>query len=292
MSLNLTPLHDEFGATVHGLDVSRDLSPDRFAEIDAALNDYCVLVFPGQSLDDAGQIAFSQRFGELEEEHTAYYSHGRITYIGTVGNVDEHGNKAPAAHRGVHSQTGNEMWHSDSSFRENPSLHSLLYACEVPPEGGDTAFVSARSAYDRLDSATRSTIGSLIGVHDYIYSRTKVSEDAVTSGQRTYMGPVRQRLVRTNPVNGRKNLYLGSHLKEIEGMDPNESTELIAWLMQETTREESVYRHRWQAGDFLIWDNRCVLHRGCGYDADRYRRRLIQTRVRGTGPTLAECMDD
>lgn len=288
MTIDPTLLHAEFAASIRGIDLSGSLSDDAFEQIGTALENHSLLLFPDQDLDPESLLSFATRFGELEEEHTAYYSHGRITYIGAVGNVDELGNKAPAAHRGVRSQTGNEMWHSDSSFREIPSLHSLLYAVEVPPEGGDTAFVSARAAYERLDIPTRESVQPLIGIHDYIYSRTKISEDAVTEGQRTYMRPVRQRLVRTNPVNGRKNLFLGSHLKAIEGFDADESGALIGRLMAEATREESVYRHRWRAGDFLIWDNRCVLHRGCGYDAEKYRRRLIQARVRGAGPTLAE----
>ena len=102
------------------------------------------------------------------------------------------------------------------------------------------------------------------------------------------MRPVRQRLVRRNPITGDLNYYVGSHVRSIEGMDKNEADTLIKRLMDEATRNESIYRHQWNAGDLVIWDNRCVLHRGCGYDADRYRRRLHQTRVRGYGPSLAE----
>ena len=115
-----------------------------------------------------------------------------------------------------------------------------------------------------------------------------MGEDAVTESQRTYMHPVRQRLVRQNPVTGEKNLYLGSHVKEIENVPQAEGRPVIDRLIAEMTRPESVYRHRWQVGDFVIWDNRCLLHRGCGYDAEKYRRRMHQTRVRGLGPSLAE----
>ncbi len=123
-----------------------------------------------------------------------------------------------------------------------------------------------------------------------MYSRTKVGEDAVTRGQRTYMHPVRQRLVRQNPVTGESNIFVGSHVKQIEGMPDAEAMPLIERLINEVTRKESVYRHRWQAGDMMIWDNRCILHRGCGYDADKYRRRMHQTRVRGRGPSIAEVL--
>jgi len=102
------------------------------------------------------------------------------------------------------------------------------------------------------------------------------------------MHPVRQRLVRQNPVTAERNVYVGSHVKEIEGMPDTEAKPLLERLIAEVTRPESIYQHRWQVGDFVIWDNRCLLHSGCGYDADKYRRRMHQTRVRGQAPSIAE----
>ena len=282
------PLHAEFGARVSGVDLSKDLDEATFALIDDGINRYSFLLFEDQDMDDATHIAFTRRFGQLEEEHVAYYSRGEITYIGRVGNINPDGTRVNA--RQVMASTGNEMWHTDSSFREIPAMYSILSAYEVPDEAGETEFASARAAWNRLDDDTRSLIEGRVGIHDYIYSRTKVSEDAVNEGQRTYMHPVRQRLVRQNPVTGEKNYFVASHLREIEGMDAAESRALIDRLMAEATRPESVYRHRWRAGDFVIWDNRCLLHRGCGYDAEKYRRRMHQTRVRCPGPSLAEAL--
>ena len=119
-----------------------------------------------------------------------------------------------------------------------------------------------------------------------------MGEDAVNQGQRSYMHPVRQRLVRQNPVTGEKNVFVGSHVREIEGMPDSQGRPLIDRLIAEVTRPESVYRHRWRVGDVVIWDNRCTLHRGCGYDEAKYRRRMHQTRVRGDCPSLAEPVDD
>ena len=286
--MKVSPLHNEFGAVIEGCDLSRSLSDAEFAEIDLAINQHSFLLFRNQNLDDDLHIQFTERFGDLEEEHVAYYSRGEVNYIGYVGNVDANGVKHPNADRRVNSQRGNEMWHSDSSFREVPSIYSLLYAYEVPDEEGDTEFASARAAYNRLSTAEKQQLEDLIGIHDYIYSRTKISEDAVNEGQRTFMYPVRQKLVRKNPVTNEKNFYVGSHVRDIVGMETEAARELIANLINQATRPESVYRHHWQAGDFVIWDNRCILHRGCGYDADRYRRRMHQTRVRGVMPTLAE----
>ena len=286
--MNIEPLHVEFGARISGVDLSLELDQPTFAQIDLALNRHSFLLFENQQMNDQAHLDFTRRFGELEEEHVSYYSRGEITYMGTVGNIDADGNKVSA--RQIKSSTGNEMWHSDSSFREIPAMYSLLTAYEVPDEAGETAFASARSAYQRLDPETRDLIEGRVGIHDYIYSRTQVSEDAVNQGQRTYMHPVRQRLVRQNPVTGERNVYVGSHVKEIEGMPDDEAKPLIKRLIAEVTRPESVYRHRWQVGDFVIWDNRCLLHCGCGYDADKYRRRMHQTRVRGAGPSIAESL--
>ena len=286
--MNLTALHDEFGARIDDVDLSQPLTKDQFRQIDAWINQYSVLLFRDQAMSDELQLQFTRLFGVPEEEHTAYYGHGEITYLGTVGNIDHRGEKLPASNRGIRSGKGNEMWHSDSSFREVPSLHSILCAYEIPEQGGDTEFVSSRAAYKRLDQQTRNTIAPLTVIHDYIFSRTKVSEDAVNTGQRTYMYPVRQKLVRTNPQTQEKNFYIGSHARDIEGWETREARRLLDALISETTRDQSVFRHQWHAGDVLMWDNRCILHRGCGYDADKYRRYMRQTRVRGYGPTLAE----
>jgi alpha-ketoglutarate-dependent 2,4-dichlorophenoxyacetate dioxygenase len=284
--MKIDPIHAEFGARISGVDLSQPLDDSTFAQIDDAINRHSLLLFENQQMNDEVHLDFTRRFGELEEEHVSYYSRGEVSYIGRVGNIDVDGNKVSA--RQIKASTGNEMWHSDSSFREIPAMYSILSVYEVPAESGETEFASARSAYQRLDQETRQRIESKVGIHDYIYSRTKVGDDAVTPSQRTYMHPVRQRLVRQNPVTGDKNVYVGSHVKEIEGIPDAEARPLIERLIAEVTRPESVYRHRWKVGDFMIWDNRCLLHRGCGYDADKYRRRMHQTRVRGQGPSIAE----
>lgn len=284
--MKLNPIHPEFGACISGVDISQALGAPAFAKIDAAINRYSLLLFENQQIDDEIHLDFTRRFGPLEEEHVSYYSQGKVTYIGRVGNIDEDGNKVTP--RQIKASTGNEMWHSDSSFREIPAMYSILSAYEVPDQAGETEFASARSAYQRLDHETCELIESKIGIHDYIYSRTRVGEDAVTENQRIFMHPVRQRLVRQNPVTAERNVFVGSHVKAIEGMPDSEARPLIERLIGEVTRAQSIYRHRWKVGDVMIWDNRCILHRGCGYDAEKYRRRMHQTRIRCPGPSIAE----
>ncbi|MEM7562840.1 MAG: TauD/TfdA family dioxygenase [Pseudomonadota bacterium] len=288
-ALQIEPLHKEFGARVSGVDLSGPLLDEIFAGIDLALNQYSFLLFENQTMNDDAHMDLTARFGDLEEEHVTYYSLGQITYIGRVGNINSDGSKV--SQRQVRASTGNELWHTDSSFREIPAMYSILCAYEVPNEAGETEFASARSAYQRLDVATRELISDYIGIHDYIFSRTQVGEDAVTDNQRRFMHPVRQRLVRQNSVTGDRNLFVASHLKEIEGLPYDQGRALIDRLIAEVTRPESVYRHTWRVGDVVIWDNRCLMHRGCGYDAEKYRRRMHQTRVRCPGPSLAENLE-
>jgi alpha-ketoglutarate-dependent 2,4-dichlorophenoxyacetate dioxygenase len=286
MKLRCDNLHPEFGAYVLDIDLSQALDSGQIDELDKAINRYSLLLFENQTMDDESHIALTRALGPLEEEHVVYYGSGKVTYIGIVGNIDARGNRIPE--KRVQSQKGNQMRHSDSSFREIPAKYSILCAYEVPDQGGETEFASARSAYNRLDQKTQQRIEGEVGIHDYIYSRTQVSEDAVNQSQRTYMHPVRQRLVRKNPLTGDKNIFVGSHVKEIEGWSDADAKPLIKGLIDEITRPESVYRHQWKAGDLMIWDNRCIVHRGCGYDPDTYRRRMHQTRVRCDGPSLGE----
>lgn len=288
MKLQLRPLHPDFGARVLDVDLSQFLSDERFAEIEMTVERYSVVLFRRQSLDDESQLAFSRRFGELEFGHVAYGRDGSIEYIGHIGNIDAKDNQLPSKHRDVVFSTGNEMWHSDSSFREVPARYSISYAYEVTSEGGELEFVSTRPAYSRLPPEMKETIADLVVIHDYVYSRSKVGEDVVSTSLAASLPPVPQKLVRTNHATGAKNYYVGSHARSIEGWDEGDAHALLDDLVVRATKPGCRYQHRWQAGDLLIWDNRCVLHRGRPYDADRYRRRMHQTRVAGLCSSLDE----
>ena len=163
-----------------------------------------------------------------------------------------------------------------------------MCAYEVPGEGGMTQYVSQRAAYNRLTEKTQVDIDPLIAIHDYVFSRSKVSDGAVTPSHANSLPPVRQKLVRKNSATGERNFYVGSHAREIEGWGFAESRDLLDDLLARTTEREHIYEHIWSPGDLVIWDNRCLLHRGSGYDADKYRRRMRQTRVQGKVSTLEE----
>ena len=288
MKLQLRPLHSDFGVEILNLDLSQPVSDAQFAEVEMAAEQYSVLLFRRQSLDDDSQLAFSRRFGELEYGHVAYGRDGSIEYIGHIGNIDAKNSQLPSKHKDVVFSTGNEMWHSDSSFREVPARFSISYAYEVTPEGGELEFVSTRPAYSRLPRKLKETIADLVVIHDYVYSRSKIGADVVSPSLAASLPPVPQKLVRKNHATGAKNYYVGSHARSIESWNDEDARALLDDLVARATKSENRYQHRWQVGDLLIWDNRCVLHRGRPYDADRYRRRMHQTRVAGLCSSLDE----
>ena len=286
--LRFEPLHSDFGVRVSGLDLSKTLSQDSIQEIKQAIDRYSFLLFPDQNVSDDMQIAFTRQLGEPESSHVKYGQEGLIDYFITIGNVQDDGSKLGNDHQRTRFLTGNNMWHSDSSFREVPTYVSIMCAYEVPDEDGRSEFVSQRAAYKRLSNDTRETIDPLIAIHDYVYSRSKIGANMVSSSHAETLPPVRQKLVRKNLFTDEKNIYIGSHAKIIDGWGFEESRELIDDLLFQTTKPQHIYSHAWAPQDLVIWDNRCLLHRGSGYDADKYRRRMRQTRVMGKESTLNE----
>ena len=288
VSPNFEPLHSDFGARVTGLDLGDGLSASAVSEIERAIDDFSFLWFPEQSVSDDMQLAFTKLLGEPEPSHVKLGQEGVIEYFITIGNVQDDGSVFGNDHPKTRFLTGNNMWHSDSSFREVPTYVSIMCAYEVPGEGRMTQYVSQRAAYNRLTEKTQVDIDPLIAIHDYVFSRSKVGDDAVTPSHANSLPPVRQKLVRKNTATGERNFYVGSHAREIEGWGFAESRDLLDDLLARTTEREHIYEHIWSPGDLVIWDNRCLLHRGSGYDADKYRRRMRQTRVQGAGSTLEE----
>ena len=286
--LELQRLHPHFAAEVRGVDLARPLDDAVFTRIRDAFNEHAVLVFPGQDLDEERQIAFSERFGPLElsiRKHTKR-SVSRPE-ISDISNLDERGRLLdPADERALYN-AGNQLWHSDSSFKRVPATASLLHAREVPPEGGETEYADLRAAWDALPEARRRGLEGLVAEHSIVYSRSLIGyayppDDAVA------VPPVRQALVRTHPATGRRSLYLGSHASHIVGRPVAEGRALLRELLEFATQPAFVYRHRWRVGDLVMWDNRCVLHRGRPWDEARHRRVMRRTTVAGDGPTVPE----
>jgi alpha-ketoglutarate-dependent 2,4-dichlorophenoxyacetate dioxygenase len=285
-TLRLEPLHPDFGVRVFGIDLAAPLSEAAREEIAALIDTHSLLCFPGQSMGDEALLRFTREVGEPEAEHVTLGKTGETVYLGTVGNVADDGTVKGMAHADTRHQRGNELWHSDSSFRATPSFVTITHAHEVPEDGGATEFANTRAAYARMPQADRDSIAPLAVIHDYVFSRSQVAP--VDAAHAASLPPVAHALVRQNPRNGAANYYIGSHARSIVGWPGRDSRALIDSLLEQATRPQDIYAHQWRAGDTVIWDNRCLLHRGTPYDADRWRRRMRQTRVVGseTGATL------
>jgi len=277
MTTRLTP---HFAAQIDGVAITRPVDDATWRDIRAAFEEHSVLLFRGQPLTDEQQIAFSQRFGRLEVTRSMNPAAG--TPFARQSNLDiKTGEVMPADDRRMIYQLANMLWHSDSSFKPVPSLCSLLSARIVPPEGGATEFASARCAYPSLPEALKRRARDAIVVHDFSWSRDQIRPGFFTDKERAEYPPVRHPLVRRNPVNGRDSLFLGAHASHVEGLPVAEGRAFLKELLDHVTQPQFCYRHEWQEGDLIIWDNRCVLHRATPYDTTRYRRLMQRTTVSG-----------
>lgn len=284
--MEIESLSDDFGARVRGVDLTGPLPADLVEALHVAVDEHSVLLFHDQNMSDGAQMSLTNALGEPEESHIAFGRTGEIVHIGTVGNVIDAETKRDESDPHTIALKGNNVWHSDSSFRRVPTYVSILHAYEVPAEGGQTEFVSQRAAYSRLSAEKRAEIDDLHVLHDYVFSRSKAAP--VDDNHAASLPPIEQKLVRSNPRHGRRNYYVGSHARSIIGWSGIDSRRLIDELNEFATKPENRWSQDWRPGDTIIWDNRCILHRGMGYDADRFRRNMRQSRVRGAGPTLDE----
>lgn len=266
------------GATVTGIDLRAGLTAAAADALRAAIARHSVLHLPGQAVDDAAQVAFSELFGPLETTRAG--ADGAGSKLIVLSNVGPDGGIVAPSDRQVLNNRANQAWHHDSSFKPVPARHSILSAREIPSAGGDTQFASMRAAFAALDAAEQARLRRLEAVHDFAWSRRRVDPALVTEAEAAAHPPVRQTVVRTENPQGAA-LYLGAHARAIVGWDEAESRALIDRLMGFATQERFVYSHRWAPGDVLVWDNRAVLHRATPFAATGERRRMVRTTVAG-----------
>jgi len=286
--LTITPLLPHLGARVEGVNLAEAVDDAAFRAIFDAFQEHSVLVFHGQRLTDEQQMRFSERFGPLETTLASIGQERRLhPNLVDLSNVDpDHDEKLMDwSDRRMIYQSGNQLWHTDSSFKPAPAMASLLSGREVPPVGGETEFVSMRHAYATLPEETRRRLEGRVVVHSILYSRSTIAKGLFNPEHERALPPVRQALVRANPVNGKKSIYIGSHAWYIEGLPYDESRRLLDDLLAHTTRAEMVLQHRWKQWDLVMWDNRCVLHRGRPWDAAKHARVMRRTTIAGEGPT-------
>jgi alpha-ketoglutarate-dependent 2,4-dichlorophenoxyacetate dioxygenase len=278
--MDIVPLGPGFAAELRHVTLA-DVAADEAAykAVRAALEEHSVLVFRGQSVTDDVQLAFSRRFGPLEV--TKVGSGGEGTNLVILTTIDEHGKVVPPDHRLSLRNRANQLWHTDSTFKPVPALASVLSARIIPDRGGETEYASTRLAWDRLDPALRRRLADSFAWHDYAHSRGKIAPDLASPAERAALPPQCWRLCWTNPVNGRKALYVASHAYAIEGMELAAAQALLGELIDAATAPGHTYLHTWRQGDVVMWDNRASLHRGRPWPALEARH-MVRTTIQAT----------
>lgn len=291
MPIAIRQIHPTFVGEVTGVDITKPLSNDEVVAIEQGMDRYAVLVFPGQNITDEQQMAFTVNFGPIENARG-----GNITKatekrlndgMNDVSNLDKDGKPLPKDSRQTLFNIGNMLWHSDSSFRAIPAKYSLLSARLLNPKGGNTEFADMRAAYDALDDETKAEIEPMICEHSLLHSRGSLGFVEFTDEEKTMFRPVRQRLVRTHPVTGRKSLYLSSHAGAILGQTMPEARIILRDLTEHATQPKFVYVHKWRLHDLVIWDNRQTMHRVRRYDQS-HPRDMRRTTVAGNAMTAEQ----
>ena len=291
MTISIRQVHPVFVGEVSGVDLRQPLAPDRVAAIEAGMDRYAVLVFHGQNITDEQQIAFTRNFGEIENSAggTVTKAHDKRLnpLMNDVSNLGKDHEPLARDDRTRLFNLGNQLWHSDSSFRAIPAKYSILSGRTVVEKGGNTEFADMRAAYDALDDATKALCDNLVCEHSLMYSRGSMGFPDFTDEEKGMFRPVRQALVRTHPKSGRKSLYLASHAGAIVGWPVPEARAFLRDLNEEATRPENVYSHKWRQFDLVMWDNRQTMHRVRRFD-DTLVRDMRRTTVAGDAPTTQQ----
>jgi alpha-ketoglutarate-dependent 2,4-dichlorophenoxyacetate dioxygenase len=291
MSISITELTPGFIGEVSGLDITQPLTRGQVAELEAGMDRHAVLIYHDQRFTDAQQKAFSLNFGPLEET-----AGGNVTKdadrrldpdMADVSNLGADHQPLARDDRRRLFNLGNQLWHSDSSFRPVPAKYSLLSGRTVVDTGGNTEFADMRAAYDALDPTTKAEIEDLVCEHSLIYSRGTLGFTELSDEEKRMFKPVRQRLVRTHPVTKRRSLYLSSHIGTIVGWPVPEARAFIRDLTEHAVQPAFTYAHKWRQYDLVMWDNRSTMHRVRRFDETQVRD-MRRTTVAGDSVTIEQ----
>jgi alpha-ketoglutarate-dependent 2,4-dichlorophenoxyacetate dioxygenase len=289
MTVAIKMIGPGFVGEVDGIDLTKDLSGDDVKAIHAGMDEYAVLVFRGQPLDNDQHLAFTRSLGDIEQavgtSLRAPEDNRLSSNFADVSNLDKENRPFGREDRRRLFAIGNRLWHSDSSFKATPAKYSILHAHKIPSKGGNTEFADMRAAYDALDDDLKLELEGLVCEHSQIYSREKIGFTEFTDEERARFEPVRQVLVRSHPSSGRKSLYLSSHAGTIVGWPLPEARIFLQDLTEHATQRDFVYVHRWQVGDLVMWDNRATMHRARPFPAAEARD-MRRTTLAGDGPTV------
>ena len=276
MQPTVTPTNATVGAVLTDVDLA-NLDDATGRVVENAFHDFGALIFPNQHLTEEAQIAFAKRFGDLE-----LLTPDDTMKAVSISNQKENGSVYDPEDFRYKTLRGNEGWHTDSSYMPLAAKVSILSAQVVPEEGGETEVADMRAAYDELSDSMKDRVRGLEAYHSLYQSQAKIGYNIETGagyGYHTKGAPLRP-LVKTHPITGRKSLFIGRHAYEIPGVEQEEGQKLLDELVTFACQPPRIYTHRWQPGDVLMWDNRCVLHRARPYDFSEIRV-LRHTRVAG-----------
>jgi taurine dioxygenase len=280
LSFELRPLSPNLGAELIGIDLARGVDDALFRDIYAAFLRHQVLLFGAQDLPPGRQVEFARQFGEVQIHVMNQYHADGHPELYRLSSVDQHGNPT-----GKHPDKGTLAWHTDGSWQRVTGQATILYAEVVPAAGGETHYCDMYGAYERLSPQWKARVAGLRAVHNLDFSRTRRhGENPMTEAQRQAVPPVDHPVVRTHPETGRRSLFLGDHAEYILGMDYDEGRALIEELNALAIHPDLTYAHRWQPGQLILWDNRCLLHRATEYDVSREPRVIRRCTVLGEVP--------
>ena len=276
-------LGSTLGVEIIGLNLKINIDKNIIGQVSDLLSQFSVVVIRDQNITNDQHIHFSEYFGDLEVTKAGTSGSGSKLII--LRNFDEDGNIVPATDRQRLNNLANQEWHSDSSFKKIPSKLSILSAKMIPAKGGNTEFLSMRAVYNALPKKLKSNIEDKVCWHDYSYGRSKIDANLVTSDEKKALPPVKQKLVLNNKKYG-KSLYIGAHCSKIDGMNDDESQNLLDEIYEYIDNESHVYSHIWKPYDLIMWDNRAVLHRATPIKGKVEKRLMVRTTIAGEASTL------
>jgi taurine dioxygenase len=278
----VVPFEAPLGAEIIGLNLTRPVDDAAFARIHRAHLDHHVLVFRDQRITPSQQVAFSRRFGPLQIHVLRQFQLASNPEILIVSNIREDGKPIGLGDAG-------QLWHSDLSYKEHPSLGSMLHAQELPEEGGDTLFANMHLAWDTLPLELKRIVEGRKAEHSYLANYAELQRRSpwrpnLTAAQIAEVAPVLHPVVRTHPETGRRALFVSEHFTtRIEGLPEDESRDVLDRLFAHSVRPEHIYRHRWLPHDMVFWDNRSLMHLAAGCP-EHCRRKLYRTTIEGDAP--------
>ncbi len=279
--IEIRPLCECFGAEIVGIDLAQPVDDALYARIHSAFLERQLLLFRDQDLSPGNHVALGRRFGEVQVHVMNQYHADGFPELYFLTNLDEQGKPS-----GQHPDKGTLAWHTDGSWRRVTGQATMLYAIEIPGEGGETHFCDMYGAYAALGDEMKSRLAGARALHNLDFSRSRRhGEDPMTEAQKREVPPVDHPVVRTHPETGRKCIFLGDHAETIIGLDYEQGRKLVEEINALAIRPELTYRHRWRKRDLVIWDNRCLMHRSTPYDTTRERRVMRRCTILGEVPS-------